>query len=631
MRYGVAALTVLAAVLIKLLLDSVVQQASTFLLLSLAVLVAAVLGGFGAGVFASVLGAVLGDYFFLEPFFTFGLSEPGHTVLAGLFVAQGLATSAIAAKLIEARRKSEEALVDARRAEETLRASERESKRRAELLENAHDAIFTWELGGVVAYWNRGAERLYGWSREEAVGRVSHDLLKTEHPLSSTQELEDILCTEGHWEGEIVHYARDGRRVVVESRHLLTRYDGGVEFVLEANKDITKRKQAEETLRESEERLKRALEAAQFGEWSLDPATGAAHRSLRHDRIFGYEEPLAEWDYEAFLRHVLPEDRPLVDEKFRRVMERGEEWNFECRIRRVDGEVRWIWARGASFEDAAEQPIRVQGLVADITERKRDEEALQRFNETLENRVAERTAQLETVNRELEAFSYSVSHDLRAPLRHISGFAEMLQARAAPVLDETSLRYMGIILDSTERAGDLIDDLLAFSRVGRAEMRRSGVETGRLVRHIVEDLGIEADGRAVEWRIGELPEVLGDPTMLRLVFENLLSNALKYTRTREKAMIEVGSREEKDETVFFVRDNGVGFDEKYAGKLFGVFQRLHRQEEFEGTGIGLANVRRIIHRHGGKVWAEGRPDEGAAFFVSIPNATETTKENDLDE
>lgn len=264
-RYGVAVLAMLVAVGIKLLLASVFHQASAFLLLSVAVLVAAVFGGFGPGALASVLGALSGDYFFMEPVGILTLFDPDHTVLAGIFVAQGIAISAIAARLASARRRSDATLADARKVEETLRASEQKSKQRAEMLENAHDAIFTWELGGVIVYWNSGAERLYGWSREEAVGRVSHELLETEHPFSSVKELEEVLRTEGHWEGELVHLARDGRRVVVESRHTLTHYDDGTEFVLETNRDLTERNLAEDDLRQSEQRYKTLFESIDQG------------------------------------------------------------------------------------------------------------------------------------------------------------------------------------------------------------------------------------------------------------------------------------------------------------------------------------------------------------------------------
>jgi signal transduction histidine kinase len=233
--------------------------------------------------------------------------------------------------------------------------------------------------------------------------------------------------------------------------------------------------------------------------------------------------------------------------------------------------------------------------------------------------LAERSEQVAAVNKELEAFSYSVSHDLRAPLRHVSGFTELLLKSSGAELDPTRKRYLHLISDSAIKMGELIDALLVFSRMGRTEMMRTRVDLNTVVRTARRDVAQGDPARTVTWIIHPLPEVAGDPNMLQLVFINLLSNAFKYTRTQENATIEVGSRDgTSEEAVVFIRDNGVGFDMTYANRLFGVFQRLHRAEEFEGTGIGLANVQRIVTRHGGRVWAESELGRGATFFVALP-------------
>lgn len=244
----------------------------------------------------------------------------------------------------------------------------------------------------------------------------------------------------------------------------------------------------------------------------------------------------------------------------------------------------------------------------DITDRRRVAAELQRRGQLLE-----------AANKELEAFSYSVSHDLRAPLRHIDGYAALLGKAVGNSLNEKAARYLQTISDSAKQMGQLIDDLLVFSRMGRQEMLHTTVNLDELIKTILSDLRLDLQGRQISWTIQTLPEVAGDPAMLRQVFMNLLTNAIKFTSIRPVAKIEVGvDRRSAAEVVIFVRDNGVGFDMQYAPKLFGVFQRLHRADEFEGTGIGLANVRRIVHRHGGRTWAEGVPDQGATFYVALP-------------
>jgi signal transduction histidine kinase len=265
-----------------------------------------------------------------------------------------------------------------------------------------------------------------------------------------------------------------------------------------------------------------------------------------------------------------------------------------------------------------------RGISREMTARAEADRILRDRNReilALNAELAQRASEVEAVNRDLESFSYSVSHDLRSPLRHIDGYIEMLLDESGAELSENARRHLDVIADSSRRMSALIDDLLAFSRMGRAELHVERVEPEAIVREVIEGLEMATRGRKIEWRIDRLPPVMGDSSMLRQVFTNLIGNAVKYSQPRELAVIEVGCAGEEDgRRVYYVRDNGVGFDMKYVDKLFGLFQRLHATGEFEGTGIGLANVRRIVERHGGRIWADGVPGEGATFYFSLQQA-----------
>jgi PAS domain S-box-containing protein len=316
-------------------------------------------------------------------------------------------------------------------------------------------------------------------------------------------------------------------------------------------------------------------------------------------------------------RFIHREDQDLYYICHKQLVEMRAPQVCEIRMGRKDGTLFWVRIDIVAA-DGSDGTKGSRAIIIDIRQRKQNEEDIKNLNRRLKQHVA----QLELANEELEAFSSSVSHDLRAPLRHMSGFADLLQKQLKNRLYEKSLEYSDLISQSAKKMERLIDDLLSYSGLGRKEIRKREVNLSHLLKESVSQILTQTEGRDIVWKIDKLPNVYGEPSMLKLVLINLIANAVKFTSTRTKAEIEIGCRKDGNEDICFIKDNGVGFNMDYADKLFGVFQRLHTREEFEGTGIGLANVRRIVSLHGGRTWAEGTVNQGATFYFSIPRAKE---------
>ena len=519
--------------------------------------------------------------------------------------------------------------------------------------------VLVCDMESHIVLWNLGSEKLYGFTKGEAVGRIAHELLHTEFP-EPLERIEEQLQHTGTWEGELVHRKRDGGRIVVSSLWVLHRdAKGKPARILEVNSDITARKKAEELLagqavelaRQAEglarqaEELARSREALETQTLTLQSVLGSMGEGLiavdkqgkfllwnaAAEKMLGRGEAnlaTQEWS-EHFGLYLLDTVTPFPSDQLPVVRAlNGEVSTSEMFVRNSAlPEGAWIEVTGGPRND--KNGVACGGVVAlrDITQRKVDEREIQTLHDELEQRVGERTAQLETANKELEAFSYSVSHDLRAPLRHISGFSQLLTEEFGSTLDPSAQQYLERIQAGAQKMGVLVDELLSLARVGRHALRLQPTQLNAMVAEVIAILQPDCEGRQVEWIIADLPMVACDPVLVKQIFQNLLANALKFTRPCARAVIEVSHKEEDGQSVFMVRDNGVGFSMKYIDKLFGVFQRLHRAEEFEGTGIGLVTVQRIVRKHGGQVWAEGELDKGAAFYFTLGVGKQTESKN----
>ncbi len=497
------------------------------------------------------------------------------------------------------------------KAEESLKESETHFRY---LFEQNPALLLIYELGSqTILAVNEAFINYYGYTPDEILSMKLTDL----YPENEKKTISDLtekligLAYAGEWH----HIKKDGTFITIEVHSHGISYEGRNARIAVIN-DITERKRAEKALQESEVKYRRIVDTANEGIWTLDQDTRTSIVNARMAEILGYQNKemiVGRLITDFIFEEDLPDHYKKMENR-----RQGRSDTYERRFRCKDGQAVWTLVSGTTVFDDDHHFIGTVGMITDITERKKAEEEILKLNSELENRVIERTAQLEAANKEMEAFSYSVSHDLRAPLRHINGFVELLVKRNLDQLNEKGQHYLNSISEASNQMGALIDNLLQFSRTGRTEMKLTKVDINKQVQDALTILEQDMSGRKIEWNIAHLPIVDADQTLIRQVWVNLIGNAIKYTGQREIAKIEIGTTEENNEFIFYVRDNGAGFNMEYAHKLFGVFQRLHSNEEFEGIGIGLANVKQIIKKHNGRTWAEGEIDKGATFYFSLP-------------
>ncbi|MFA5182089.1 MAG: PAS domain S-box protein [Syntrophales bacterium] len=501
------------------------------------------------------------------------------------------------------------------RAEAALRTSE---DRYRDLVENSRDLICTHDLKGQLLSINEAAVRLTGFPRETLLQMNLIDGLAPEVRERLQNYLREIQA-QGRAEGVMKIRTAGGDILYWEYRNTLRTDDPAGPIVRGMARDITERWRAEKALRTSEDNFRRSLEDSPLGVRivSVEGETIYANRALLE--IYGYNTT-AELNAVPTRERYTPESYgEFLDRREKR--RRGDDAPVEYKISifRKDGEVRHLQV--LRKETVWNGESQFQALYNDITERQRAEEEIRNLNAELDQRVRERTAQLEAANKELDAFAYSISHDLKAPLRAVDGYAQILIEDHAVRLDGEGRRVCEVISNNALKMGRLIDDLLAFSRTGRAELNPASVDMATLANSIFFELTTPAERERIDFHVAPLPRAVGDPPLLRQVWTNLLGNAVKFSAKKERAVIEVGCVseliEEKPAMVYFVRDNGAGFNMAYANKLFGVFQRLHSAKEFVGTGVGLAIVQRIVQRHGGRIWAEGKVGKGAVFYFTL--------------
>jgi PAS domain S-box-containing protein len=485
----------------------------------------------------------------------------------------------------------------------------------ASVFSHAREAITITDAEGNIVIISQRFTEITGYSAEEVIGRNPRILQSGRQDAAFYKRMWAQITATGHWSGEIWNKRKNGS-IYPEwlSISSVTDDAGKVSNYIAVFTDLSERVEAEQRLRESEQRYRTMFEQAPEGVWII----GADARTIKVNQhmcqLLGYSA--AEMNGQTPFDFVDAENS-LIFETQKQLRTKTTNRNYEIALRHKDGHNIPVAFSATNLYSEDGSLMAVLAFVTDISERKEHERKMQRFNDELEHRVVERTRALDIANHELEAFSYSVSHDLRTPLRAINGFSHALEEEYSHLLDDNGRNYLSRVRAGSERMAELIQKLLDLAHLSRHELRRVPIDLSAIAVEIAAELRIDEAERRVELNIAPGVTTIGDAALFRVVLLNLLGNAWKYTSRRDMASIEFGMGERDGRRVCFVRDNGAGFDMKNADKLFAAFQRLHSAADYPGSGIGLATVARIIHRHGGEVWAEAKPGEGATFFFTL--------------
>lgn len=735
-RYGAAVLIVAAATALRLVFLGALETRATYITFFPAVTLTALFCGLGPGLLATVLSGLAADYFWLGPVGIFNVSHPGDMLGMVVFVFSSSLISFICEAMHRARARAYKAeaelsiALERQKAEEKLHESQKQNEFLAGLISASSQPLGVGYPDGRLGLVNPAFEQLTGYKAEELRSINWAEVLTPPEWRQMEQEKLAILQRTGEPVRYQKEYIRkDGTRVPIELLvHLMKDSEGNPQYYYSFITDITDRRQAEESLRKSDARLRFALESSRIGAWDLDLEDHTAFRSLEHDSIFGYPQLLPEWTYEMFLDHVVPEDRAMVDSKFKHAVETQSGWSFECRIRRADGEMRWIWAAGRQHVDAAGPARIMSGIVQDITDRKAVEEARGRLSSIVEfsndailskdldgiiqswnagaehifgysaediigkpvtilippdrldeeEQIVERirsgqhvdhldtvrlakdgypipvsvtsspikdyagrivgtskiirditerkrveqvlrrtTKELARSNQDLEQFAYVASHDLQEPLRMVTGYLQLIDRRYKDKLDKDAQEFIEFAVDGAVRMSRLITDLLDYSRVNTRGKPPEPVPLEDVLKRTLENLRAAIRDSEAEISHDPLPTVQGDTLQLVQLFQNLVANAIKFRSPDRPLRVFIGAKKEDDRWVISVKDNGIGIEQQYAEKIFLIFQRLHSRGEYPGTGIGLAICKRIVERHGGRLWVESQLGQGSTFFFTI--------------